>query len=528
MNKLFFRILVLLMSLSLIGIILVQVYWFNSSFKNNDEQFKYHVTQVISDVSDKLEKQEEYGFYEKINRIKDSTGKIPQKEDLLEILFVQRNTKTNKTIVYKNSIISENYDLSGSLFDKKFSSDRFKNFSSKRLTEIYNNNNSIDNNTLNQSIIPDVKIEKEGNLDILNKAQMQISYKDYASALPINERITKEKVKNLLKKELEEHGVKTKFEFGIYSSGIATKIKSDGFHFDKDATYNTPVFADNEGNSKYELLVTFPNKKKFLLSDLVSITILSIIFTLIIIVAYTSALNQLLRQKHISEIKTDFINNMTHEFKTPIATINLALDAIKNPKIIEDKEKVFRYLQMIRDENKRMHAQVENVLRISKLEKKELDITKEPTAIHDIIEDAIEHVNLILEDRNGTVVKHLNAARTTCLINEVHFTNVLVNILENAIKYSPDIPEIEIFTENVKDMILIKVKDNGLGMSKIAQKRVFEKFYREHTGDLHNVKGHGLGLAYVKRIVEDHNGQVYVESEKGKGSTFIIKIPLIN
>jgi two-component system phosphate regulon sensor histidine kinase PhoR len=528
MNKLFFRILVLLMSLSLIGIILVQVYWFNSSFKNNDEQFKYHVTQVISNVSDKLEKQEEYGFYEKINHIKDSTGKIPEKEDLLEILFVQRNIKTNKMIVYKNSITSENFDVSGSLFDNKFTSDRFKNFSSKRLTEVYNNNNGIDNSTLNQSIIPDVKIEKDGNLDILNKAQMQISYKDYASALPIDERISKEKVENLLRKELEEHGVKTKFEFGIYSSGIATKIKSDGFHFDKDATYNIPVFADNEGNSKYELLVTFPNKKKFLLSDLVSITILSIIFTLIIIVAYTSALNQLLRQKHISEIKTDFINNMTHEFKTPIATINLALDAIKNPKIIEDKEKVFSYLQMIRDENKRMHAQVENVLRISKLEKRELDITKEPAVIHDVIEDAIEHVNLILEDRGGTVVKHLNAARTTCLINEVHFTNVLVNILENAIKYSPDVPEIEISTENIKDMILIKVKDNGLGMSKIAQKRVFEKFYREHTGDLHNVKGHGLGLAYVKRIVEDHNGQVYVESEKGKGSTFIIKIPLIN
>ena len=528
MNKLFFRILVLLMSLSLIGIILVQVYWFNSSFKNNDEQFKYHVTQVISNVSDKLEKQEEYGFYEKINHIKDSTGKIPQKEELLEILFVQRNTKTNKTIVYKNSITSENYDLSGSLFDKKFNSDRFKNFSSKRLTEVYNNNNSIDNNALNQSIIPDIKIEKDGNLDILNKAQMQISYKDYASALPINERISKEKLQSLLKKELAEHGVKTKFEFGIYSSGIATKIKSDGFHYDKDATYNIPIYADNEGNSKYELLVTFPYKKKFLLSELLSITILSIIFTLIIIVAYTSALNQLIRQKHISEIKTDFINNMTHEFKTPIATINLALDAIKNPKIIEDKEKVYRYLQMIRDENKRMHAQVENVLRISKLEKKELDISKEPTAIHDIIDDAIEHVNLILEDRKGTIVKNLNAARTTSLINEVHFTNVLVNILENAIKYSPDVPEIEIFTENVKDMILIKVKDNGLGMSKVAQKRVFEKFYREHTGDLHNVKGHGLGLSYVKQIVEDHNGQIFVESEKGKGSTFIIKLPLIN
>jgi len=516
------------MSLSLIGIILVQVYWFNSSLENNDEQFKYHVTQVISNVSDKLEQQEEYSFYDKINHIKDSTGKIPQKEDLLEILFVQRNTKTNKTIVYKNSITSEKYNINSPLFNKKFNSDGFKSFSSKRLTEIYNNNNVIDNSVLNQSTIPDIKVEKEGNLDILNKAQLQISYKDYASALPIDERITKEKLRNLLKKELVEHEVKTKFEFGIYNNNVPTRIKSEGFHYDKDATYNIPIFADNEGNSKYQLSVTFPHKKKFLLSQLVSITILSIVFTLIIIIAYTSALNQLIRQKQISEIKTDFINNMTHEFKTPIATINLALDAIKNPKIIEDKEKVFRYLQMIRDENKRMHAQVENVLRISKLEKKELDISKEPTGIHDVIEDAIEHVNLILEDKHGTIVKHFNAARTTCLINEVHFTNVLVNILENAIKYSPDVPEIEVFTENIKDMILVKIKDNGLGMSKVAQKRVFEKFYREHTGDLHNVKGHGLGLAYVKRIVEDHNGQVYVESEKGKGSTFIIKIPLIN
>ncbi|OIV41000.1 sensor histidine kinase [Flavobacterium johnsoniae] len=528
MNKLFFRILVLLMSLSLIGIILVQVFWFNSSFKNNEEQFKYHVTQVIGNVADKLEQQEEYSFYDKYNRIKDSTGKIPKKEDLLEVLYVQRNTKTNKTIVYSNTLTSEDYDISGSLFNKKFSSERFKNFSSKRVTEVYNNNNGIDNGSLGQSIIPDLRTEKSGSLDILNKVQQQIQYKDIASLTPIEGRITKDKLSKLLKKELQEYGVKTKFEFGIYSSGVPTKIKSDGFHYDKEATYNIPIYTDNEGNSRYELSVTFPHKKKFLLSELLSITILSIVFTLIIIVAYTSALNQLLRQKHISEIKTDFINNMTHEFKTPIATINLALDAIRNPKIIEDKEKVYRYLQMIRDENKRMHAQVENVLRISKLEKRELDITKEPTVVHDIIDDAIEHVNLILEDRKGTVVRHYNAARTTCLINEVHFTNVLVNILENAIKYSPGTPEIEIFTENVKDMILIKVKDNGLGMSKIAQKRVFEKFYREHTGDLHNVKGHGLGLAYVKRIVEDHNGQVYVESEKGKGSTFIIKIPLIN
>jgi two-component system phosphate regulon sensor histidine kinase PhoR len=346
--------------------------------------------------------------------------------------------------------------------------------------------------------------------------------------MSIQERVSNDVLYKLIKKELDENGVNTHFEFGVYSNGLATKIRSENFSYDKDATYSTPIFTDNEGIEKYKLLVTFPNKKKFLLSELVSITVLSIIFTLIILIAYTSALNQLIRQRQISEIKTDFINNMTHEFKTPIATINLALDAIRNPKIIEDKDKVFKYLEMIREENKRMHAQVENVLRISKLEKKELDIIKETIDAQEVIEDAIEHVNLILEDRGGTIDLHFNASRTTVLLNDFHFTNVIVNILENAIKYTPGIPKIEIFTENIKDMLLIKVRDNGLGMSKIAQKRVFEKFYREHTGDLHNVKGHGLGLAYVKQIVEDHNGQVYVESEKGKGSTFIIKIPLIN
>ncbi|WP_196849603.1 MULTISPECIES: sensor histidine kinase [unclassified Flavobacterium] len=527
MNKLFFRLLVLLMSLSLIGIILVQVYWFNTSFKNNDDQFKFHVKQVIGNVADKLQQKEAYSFYDKYNHYKDSTGKIPQKNDLLEFYYVQKNPKTNKTIVYSNSIISEDYKISSTFFDKKFDSDRFKNFNSKRVTEVYNNNN-IDNSSVQQNLIPDVKIEKSGNLDVLDNAQFEIFFKDIASAMPIQERVSKEILQKLIKKELEEYGVNTRFEFGIYNNNLATKVKSKDFKYDKNATYSIPIFSDNEGNSKYQLLVTFPHKKKYLLSELVSITVLSIIFTLIILIAYSSALNQLIRQRHISEIKTDFINNMTHEFKTPIATINLALDAIKNPKIIDDKEKVLRYLQMIRDENKRMHAQVENVLRISKLEKKELDIAKESCNAEEIINEAIEHVNLILEDRQGTITTHYDATRKTVLLNDVHFTNVIVNILENAIKYSPDIPKIDVVTENVKDMVIIKIKDNGLGMGKTAQKRIFEKFYREHTGDIHNVKGHGLGLAYVKRIVEDHNGQVYVESEKGKGSTFIIKLPLIN
>lgn len=528
MNKFVFRLLVFLMSISLLGIIFVQVYWFNTSLEKSEDEFKFHVKQVLGNVAVKLQKNEQYVFYNRYNRVRDSIGKIPQKDDLLEYGYYQRNSKTNQTIIYSNSIISDDYDISATLFNKNADSSKIKSFSAKRQTKIFNNNSVFDNNAIQNKLTPDIVIEKSGELNILDQAGFEIQYKDVVANYPIQDRVSKNELYTLLKQELKEYGVITPFEFNVYSNGLATKIKSERFKYDKYSTYSIPIFIDNDGNNKYNLHLNFPQKKKFLFREIVGITLLSIIFTLVIIIAYANALHQLIKQRQISEIKTDFINNMTHEFKTPIATINLALDAIKNPKVIDDKEKVFRYLEMIRDENKRMHAQVENVLRISKLEKKELDISKESIDIQQIIYDAIDHVNLIIEDRGGTIDKHFSANRTTVLLNDVHFTNVIVNILDNAIKYSPSAPVIDIYTENIKDFIVIKIKDQGAGMSKVAQKRIFEKFYREHTGDIHNVKGHGLGLAYVKRIVEDHNGQVFVESEKGKGSTFILKLPLIN
>ncbi|RZJ70210.1 HAMP domain-containing sensor histidine kinase [Flavobacterium sp.] len=526
MNKLYFRLLVVLMSLSLIGIILVQVYWFSTSFKNNDEQFRFHVKQVMSNVAEQLQKEEMYSFITKYNYLKDSTGKAPEKSDFLEFGYYQRDKRTNETIVYSNSVLSEDYNLSA-FFDKLPDSTRIKNFTAKRTTEIYTNK-GLDVSGVTGKLTPDIKIERSGSDDALDIAQFEMYFKDIAAVQPLQQRVTKEDLLKMLSKELDQLGVKTPFEYAVYSNGLATKVKSDKFAYDKYTSYSIPIFTNDGNMNNYQLLVSFPQKKKFLFSELVGITVLSIVFTLIIIIAYSSALNQLIKQRQISEIKTDFINNMTHEFKTPIATINLALDAIKNPKVIGNEEMTKRYLQMIRDENKRMHAQVENVLRISKLEKKELDITKESNDLHEILEEAIEHVSLIIEDRQGSITTHFNAKRTDVLLNDVHFTNVLVNVLDNAIKYTPGIPEIDVKTENVKDFVIIRIKDNGIGMTKVAQKRIFEKFYREHTGDIHNVKGHGLGLAYVKRIVDDHNGQIFVESEKGKGSTFIIKIPLIN
>ncbi|MGB5385342.1 MAG: ATP-binding protein, partial [Eudoraea sp.] len=173
------------------------------------------------------------------------------------------------------------------------------------------------------------------------------------------------------------------------------------------------------------------------------------------------------------------------------------------------------------------HAQVENVLRISKLEKNQLDISKDRVDVHDIIKKSITHVQLIVKDRGGYIHTNLDAVRSEVLANEMHFRNVIVNILDNAVKYSPEAPKIDVFTEIANNFIIIRIQDQGAGMSKAVLKKVFEKFYREHTGNIHNVKGHGLGLAYVKKIVEDHQGEVYAESEKDKGSSFYIKLPLI-
>lgn len=527
MNKTRFRILVFLMSISLIGIILVQLYWINSSFQKNDEQFRHHALVVLENVSEKLDDKEISDFIASVKKFKDSTGKEPKKEQLIKLFYYEKDSNSKEVLIYTNTIIPEDFGVNGSIFDKNSNSLGIKDYTAKRKSQIYKDN-SLDGSGMAFGSKPNVNIEKTTRLDILDRVQFELLFRDIVSQRQIQKRISSKLVNDVLNFELYKSELNTPYEFAVYKNGLATKVKSEEFRYDKCTTYSIPILLDADGKTDYKLLLRFPNKTNFVFYSLLPMTILTLLFVVIILVTYTSALKQLIMQKQISEIKTDFINNMTHEFKTPIATINLALDAIKNPKIIDDKDKVQKYLQMIKDENKRMHAQVENVLRISKLERNELNIDKEPQELTEFIEDAIDHISLILEDKEGEVHTHFNATRTTVLLNDVHFTNVLVNILDNAMKYSSDKPIINVYTENIKDYVLIKIEDNGIGMSKAVQKKVFEKFFREHTGDLHNVKGHGLGLAYVKQIIDDHNGEVFVESEKGKGSTFIIKLPLIN
>ncbi len=514
--------LVLLMSLSLIGIIFVQAYYINNTLINKEEQFTFKVKKALSYTSNAIQDREYkeyvYKFYDLIAQgIEGDTAAIRN------LYIFQDDIDSDETIIYKNGILEENFRIP-SFFDISLDSINVTRLLNQREAKILKRSNV----ELGSILSPEARLLQVGEISRSEEIIFETAHRDWAKRFPIHKRVSKKQVRGLLQKRLVEEDIGIDFEYAIYAKDLATKVQSQNFELEKNSTLGVPIFLDNNNESDFRLYVNFPERSHFILSSILGMTLMSVIFTVIIIIAYASSIYQLIKQRKISQIKTDFINNMTHEFKTPIATINLALDAIKNPKIINDEDKVKRYLTMIKEENKRMHAQVENVLRISKLEKKQLNISKDRVKLHDLILDAVAHIQLIVDDKRGYIKTHLDALKSSVLANETHFTNVIVNILDNAVKYSDDEPKIDIYTENVGNNIIFRVTDQGNGMNKSVQKKVFEKFYREHTGDVHNVKGHGLGLAYVKRIVDDHHGYVTVESEKGKGSTFIIKLPIIS
>lgn len=520
MSKRIFVFLVVLMVISLFGIITVQIFWIRSSIEMREEQFSTSVKFALARVSENIQKRE---FRENISRYAPLIDSMQRSKEsnVRDFVFQQIDTTRNEIFTFRQSILENNYKSQFSPFEED--TVNFKTFLSRKETQIEQIKfNSKDFSELS----PKDRMVKVERLDKYDKLELEGIFKNIVSRTPIHDRVSTNEIRMNLDNELRVRNIDTKFEFGVFSDELITKVKSDGFVEKRGYTYNVPLFVTDD-SIDYDLYVSFPDKKEYILSTISWILILSALFIFVIIVSFASALYQLIRQKQISEIKTDFINNMTHEFKTPIATINLAIDSIRNPKIIGDTKKVTRYAEMIRQENKRMHAQVENVLRISKLEKNQLDLSKDVFDLHDIIEDAISHVALIIRDRGGSIKHDMGALQTEVLASKFHMTNVITNILDNAIKYSKDAPEIRVSTENAGNKIVLKISDKGIGMSKNVQRKVFNKFYREETGNIHNVKGHGLGLSYVKSIVEKHQGQVYLESEKGKGSTFIVKLPII-
>ena len=317
--------------------------------------------------------------------------------------------------------------------------------------------------------------------------------------------------------EMQSRGYKQASQDTIhnYSPGLALIAMPSGSMFEN--------LSQDESLSVIAL-----NYKKIVMKLLTGSIILAILFTLVIIAAFFVTVYTMLRQKKLGEIKNDFINNMTHEFKTPIATISLAVDALKNEKVMADKMKMSYFSGIIKEENQRMNKQVEAIVKASQFEKQEVELDKAPLHVHEIVKLIVDKFLLQLQEKNGKAALSLNASNDLIIADEVHFTNLVNNLVDNAVKYSKDHVPIflKITSYNANGRLVLRFEDNGIGMSKETQKRVFEKFYRAHTGNLHNVKGFGLGLNYVKSVTQSHGGSIKVESTLGKGSTFVLEFPL--
>ena len=328
----------------------------------------------------------------------------------------------------------------------------------------------------------------------------------------------------LLITEFEKNNVTAGFEYGIYDCIDKCMVGGNSISPKKvkmEAQTPTLPAMNNDG---YYFGVQFPGLKANLISQM-GIWGFSSAVMLIVIFFFVYTLFVILRQKRLSEIQKDFINNMTHEFKTPISTIAISSEVLRDPGIVHTPERLLNYATIIQNENNRLKQQVERVLQMARFEKEDIGLKKEILDVHDLIQEATKNISLSLEEKKGKIELHLKAISGKVFVDRLHFTNVFYNLLDNAIKYTNGAPEIHISTKSINSSICIEIKDNGVGVSEENQKKIFHRFYRVPTGNLHDIKGFGLGLNYVKSIVEAHKGKIFIESEPGKGSIFKLSIP---
>jgi two-component system phosphate regulon sensor histidine kinase PhoR len=336
-------------------------------------------------------------------------------------------------------------------------------------------------------------------------------------------------IDSLVRNSLLERNIKTKYEFGIYKPmSNAMILQKTGKYptelLSKSYVYNLSPLGDNI-QFPLKFLIYFPQEHVFILKKLYKLLFVSLGLFFIIIGSFSFSLVVINRQKKLSEMKNDLINNMTHEFKTPISTISLVCEALRDKDVQKSDQVYNNYVSVIDEENKRLRTMAEHILRSATIESGRLKLHKETVDLHEILQNAVNAKKINAESKGGKITLVQNAKNSMIFADRVHMTNVFVNMLDNAIKYNLNAPIIRLSTRNLRDGILVDISDNGIGISKGNQNKIFEKLYRVHTGNIHNFKGFGLGLSYVKAIIEQHKGKITVDSELEKGSVFHIYLP---
>lgn len=562
------------MGISILGIIAVQLIWMNNAIRVKNELFNRSVNEALNNTVNKLEDIQHFSVvnhlvFDKQAHWKNLKGEdfdvsqippppppaVPHPDSLKTpiapvrmIRKMKPGEKSSRIEIkvesVKNKQGSYSFDFNSELQNDSDILILNKNMVSGNAVFIFNEDTIVSNvdSLYKISMVQiDSMLTKLDTFDVLRpdisqRAQLKANRLKRMASQVVTEisewdvdRIDNELINDVLTEELQNRNIPIPFEFGILKDSIfisknetvTDSVKLSHTEFQVNL-YPNDIFQKN-----IRLALWFPGRESYIYRSLNWLLIASFLFSLIILATFGLSVFYILRQKKVSEMKSDFINNMTHEFKTPIATISVATDSILNEKVVTDPEKIRYFAGMIKKENNRMNRQVEDILTISRLDQKDFEFRWEIVDVHELIKDAVNGIWIQCEKREGKIQLELNVENSEIITDKIHGTNVFYNLLDNAIKYSVNPPDIKITTTKNNRGVLVAVEDKGIGMTKGVQSKIFERFYRQTTGNIHNVKGFGLGLNYVKAVLEANRGNITVQSEPGKGSRFEVFLPFV-
>lgn len=521
MNKRIPFIISIAFSIALLALIGIQAYWITNDFYAKEDLFAQKVNDALNSTSSKLERLDTTKGYKRT--------RVSRSAVVINPPFINNQLAPGS---YLRMTTNQSVDSNGTQFSRITYREDAVDSLVKNMKDDPSAVNFLNHIRLQKNQLKSTTNDLFGKLptgnDFFKDEYLFESYNNY------KQKVDTLMLDSILKSELRANNIKAKFNYyltSLYpgSAHHGNLVQAESMEDSVGgAVYKINLSPSNRFIDPEYLIVHFPTQERDVFRSMLGSLVLSLIVILILIFSFYIILASNLRQKKLSQIKNDFISNMTHEFKTPISTIALASEMLSDASINQTPDKQHRFLKMIRDENKRLSVLVESILQTSILDKGEFKLKLTELDVHEIINTAISNTQLLIAQKNGTITTFLNAEKHIFNADKVHLTNIIFNLIDNAIKYTREVPEIKISTFNTPEGIMIEIKDNGIGISKENQRKIFDKFYRVPTGNVHNVKGFGLGLSYVLAVIVKHGGTISVDSELGKGSTFKLHLPFDN
>ena len=566
MKKGKFQFIVILMSIALAGLILLQAYWIKHDFESKAKQFDGTVMMAMNKIVEQVEEMENRRLVVNnfISLEDSSITFVGLNDSLLNIISSvameppmppppppgppSPARELDEAITKKfgkDKLLQKSWNPDGELsflhLDSTIDIRIEKNIEQREIIDLsfnrrINELNPMDdpmvdqNSALEERKIALVEKRMKTKMKKLNSIMQKLTFQIVDPQGNIFNRISKRNLDSIVMAEIKNHDLELDYKYGVFQKNIPKALlltnKDDSLSL-INSPYQLSLFPNDIINKSEVLCLDFNNKFNYILSSMFLMLLFSLLFTGIIITGFGYTLFVIQQQKKLAIIKNDFINNMTHEFKTPIATIAIANESIQDPRVSQSPDKLEFYTGIIKDENERMLRQVETVLQMAQIDKGEIKINKENIGLKEVIESAAASMQLPVQQREGHITIEWEGRDVQVYADPNHIMNVFINLLDNANKYSPEAPAIRVHVYSDSSKVTIAIHDKGIGMSKEVSKRVFETFFRATSGNIHDVKGFGLGLSYVKAIVDMHNGQIEVQSELGKGSSFIIRLPIL-